>query len=92
MSVLEQILSPERVDVLRRAGLHKVAGALVGCGEMGLREAVTTVSAKAYVRRKTAVKIAEGIAAFDALTEGRVASDRALQERLRAIVAPGGVR
>lgn len=89
---IEQILSPARVEVLRRAGLHKVAGAMTGCGELGIREAAAILGAKSYVRRKVARRIAEGIAAYDNLTEGRVAGDRALQERLIAIVAPGGTR
>lgn len=63
-------------DTLRRVGLHKVAGAMLGIDEVTLKEAVAVIGAKAYLRRRETQKIAAGIDALEALTgsSGKVAA------------------
>jgi hypothetical protein len=77
-------------DTLRRVGLHKIAGAMLGCDEVTLKEAVAVIGAKAYFRRRETQKIAAGIDALEALTrtkEKTAASPSG--EVLRALLRAG---
>lgn len=69
-------LFPEHLrETLRRTGLHKVAGAMLGIDEVTLKEAVAVIGAKAYFRRRETQKIAAGIDAFAVLTGEKVAEN-----------------
>ena len=69
-------LFPEHLrETLRRSGLHKVAGAMLGIDEVTLKEAAAIIGAKAYLRRRETQKIATGISAFAALTGEKVAEN-----------------
>lgn len=58
---------------LRTAGLHKMAGALEGVDELGLKEAVSILGRKAYLRRKEAAQVVAGIGALAELRNEKVA-------------------
>jgi len=58
-------------DTLRRTGLHKIAGAMLGIDEVTLKEAAAVIGAKAYLRRRETQKIAAGIDALAAIVGGQ---------------------
>jgi hypothetical protein len=69
-------LFPEHLrETLRRTGLHKVAGAMLGIDEVTLKEAVAVIGARAYLQRHENQKIAAGIKAFAELTGEKVAEN-----------------
>jgi len=77
-------------DTLRRVGLHKIAGAMLGCDEVTLKEAVAVIGAKAYFRRRETQKIAAGIDALEALTcAGEKTAASPSGEVLRALLRSG---
>ena len=65
---VEKLFPAHLRGTLQRAGLHKIAGAMLGVDEVTLKEAVAVVGAKAYLRRRETQKIAAGIDAFAAIT------------------------
>ena len=75
MVQVEKFLSPEKLDILRSSGLHKVAAALETVksgrvfedGEMSLAAAVQLIGEKAYEKRAAFRKIGAGISALRAL-------------------------
>lgn len=59
---------PSRVvDTIRSAGLHKVAGAMIGVEELTIKEAAREIGRRAFLRRVETHKIAAGIEALAAL-------------------------
>jgi hypothetical protein len=78
-------------EVLAREGLHKVAGAMYGVPELNVKEAARLIGAKAFLRRKEARVIANGIAAFAAVTNEKVAENPALMALLRKSVMPAAL-
>lgn len=85
---LDDLIPPATLQAVASAGLHKIAGAMAGVPEMGLKEAVALLGAKACLRRKEARAIADGIAAYGALTGEKVAENPALSALLRRSVMP----
>lgn len=84
---LERLLSPAAIDVMRAAGLHKVAGAMHGHDEMTARLAVDLVGRRAYVRRKTARLVVDGVISLAAATKSAMSPEAVAD--LRRAVAPG---
>ncbi len=64
----EKLFPAHLRETLRRVGLHKIAGAMLGIDEVTLKEAVAVIGAKAYLRRHETKKIAAGIDALDAIS------------------------
>jgi hypothetical protein len=78
---VEKLISPNLVDAVRRAGLHKIAGAMAGVDEITIKEAVKILGGKAYIRRKQAGLIATGLAAFASLRGEKIANFQELLTR-----------
>jgi putative effector of murein hydrolase LrgA (UPF0299 family) len=87
MRNLDLLLSPATVGVIRAAGLHKVAGAMVGVDEMTLPIAANIIGARAYLRRKTAKLVADGIISLAATTD-KTAMTAEAAANLRRSVTP----
>lgn len=85
---LDDLIPPSVRHAVTSAGFHKVAGAMNGVPEMGLKEAVTVIGAKAWLRRKEARAIADGISAYSALVGEKIAENPALSALLRRSVMP----
>lgn len=85
---LENLISPTTLKVIAEHGLHKVAGAMLGEPEMNIGIAVRSIGERAYLRRKEARAIADGIAAFATVTGEKVAENPAMMALLRRSVAP----
>jgi hypothetical protein len=85
---LDDLIPPHVTAAVRDLGLHKVAGAILGVPELTIKEAVATLGAKAYLRRKEARSIVDGIAAFAVLTNEKVAESPALMALLRRAAMP----
>lgn len=73
---LESILAPT-VRVIQSVGLHKVAGAMQGLEEVAMPQAVQIIGARAFVRRKTARLISEGLASLAAVEVQEVSPETA---------------
>lgn len=84
---VEKFVPQRALDAIRRAGLHKVAGALRGFDEITLKEAAGLLGARAYVRRKEASAIIEGIVAFAEL-RGEKTAGNLTSELLHRALAP----
>lgn len=65
---LAGLISPATLRVIKEAGLHRVVGAMEGVDELGLKEAVCLIGARAYAQRIENAKIAQGLADLAALT------------------------
>lgn len=65
---INNFISPRNLNVLQRAGLHKVAGAMLDVPELTIKEAVAMIGAKAHLRRRETQKIATGLEDLAALT------------------------
>jgi len=88
---VENFLSPAALHAIKRAGLHKIAGAMVDLNELTIKEAVALVGAKAHMRRVEGQKIAMGIQALARLNgEKNAAPDPSLwRTLLPRAVGPG---
>ena len=67
---IENLVPTKTVDTVKRAGLHKVTGAMAGVGEVTVKEAAQIIGTKARLQRRENEKIAAGIRALAAVTEG----------------------
>lgn len=85
---IDDLIPPSVRHAVAAAGLHKIAGAMSGVPEMGLKEAVAAIGMKAWLRRKEARAIADGIAAYGALTGEKVAENPVLSALLKRSVMP----
>lgn len=85
---LDDLIPPEVTAAVAAHGLHKIAGLMLGVPELHADVALRTIGARAYLRRKEARAIAEGIAAFGALTGEKVAENPALMALLRRAAMP----
>jgi hypothetical protein len=72
--VVENFIPPRNLGALRRMGLHKIAGAMLGVPEVTFKEAVAYLGAKAFLHRAEATKIAHGIEALATLRGEKVAN------------------
>ncbi|SRR6266545_7607596 len=91
--VVENFISRGNLDTLRSAGLHKIAGAMLGLPEVTFKEAVAHLGAKAFLHRAESQKIAAGVAAFAALRGEKVASvwQSALQRSMGPALLGAGI-
>lgn len=87
MADLNHLISPDAVATIRAAGLHKIAGAMHGVDEMTMPVAVGLIGQRAYVRRKTARLVADGIISLAAATDKTAMTTEAVAH-LRRSVAP----
>jgi hypothetical protein len=85
---LDDLVPPSVRHAVASAGLHKITGAMTGVPEMGLKEAVAVVGMKAWLRRKEARAIADGISAYGALVGEKIAENPALSALLKRSVMP----
>jgi hypothetical protein len=85
---LDDLVPPSTLRAVAAAGLHKIAGVMNGVPEMNLKEAVAVIGAKAWLRRKEARTIADGISAYGALVGEKIAENPALSAMLRRSVMP----
>lgn len=88
---VEKYVSPRALEAVRRAGLHKVAAVIEGVDEITIKEAVSILGRKAYMRRKEAGQVAAGIAALAELRNEKVANWGPLLQRsfLPAVAGAG---
>lgn len=87
---------PEKnLDTLRRTGLHKIAGAMMGIDELTIKEAVGIIGARAYQRRAEMKKIAAGLVALAEVTGEKTAAnpmwEALLHRGLMPAVAGGAI-
>jgi hypothetical protein len=85
MADFDHLLSPAAVGIIRAAGLHKVAGAMVGIDEMTMPHAVAIIGMRAYERRKTARLVADGIVSLAAATDKTAMTPEAAAHLRRSI-------
>lgn len=83
---LATLVPPAAVETIRTAGLHKVVGEMAGVGEMTVAKAAGLIGQKAYIRRKTAQLVADGIISLAAVEKTAMPEEAAA--RLRASVLP----
>lgn len=89
---VDKLVPQNLIDVVRRAGLHKVAGAMAGVDEITIKEAVRIIGEKAFIRRKQAGLIATGLAAFAELRGEKIANFNELLSRsFRPALAGAGL-
>jgi hypothetical protein len=88
---LDDLIPPHVTATVRDAGLHKIAGAMLGVPELTIKEAVATIGARAFMRRKEARAIVDGIAAYAMLTNEKIAENPALMALLRRAAIPAAV-
>lgn len=85
MRNLEDLLSPTTVGIIRSAGLHKIAGVMAGVDEMTLPVAANIIGARAYMRRKTARLVADGLISLAAATDKTAMTPEAVAHLRRSI-------
>ncbi len=85
---LDDLVPPHVTAAVATAGLHKVAGAMLGVPELDLGVALRSLGERAYRRRKEARAIADGIAAFAVVTGEKIAESPALLALLRRAAMP----
>src|SRR3990172_11255721 len=85
---LDDLIPPYVIAAVRDLGLHKVAGAMLGVPELTLNDAVTSLGTRAYLRRKEARSIVDGIVAYGTLTNEKLAENPALMALLRRAAMP----
>ena len=64
---IENFIPTRNLDVLRRVGLHKIAGAMNGVDEMTLKEAFAVIAAKAHLKRAEHRDIMAGLESLSVL-------------------------
>jgi len=85
---LNDLIPSSVTDAVADLGLHKVAGAMLGVPELNLGVALQTLGERAYLRRKEARAIVDGIAAYAVVTGEKVAENPALMALLRRAAMP----
>jgi hypothetical protein len=85
---LDDLIPATTRTAVASAGLHKIAGAMLGVPELRAPDALRAIGERAYRRRKEARAIAEGIGALGALTGEKVADSPALMALLRRAAVP----
>jgi hypothetical protein len=88
---IDDLIPPHVIKAVRDHGMHKVAGAMHGVPELTIKEATYILGAKAYMRRKEARSIVDGIVAYATLTNEKVADNAALMALLRRAAVPAAV-
>jgi hypothetical protein len=85
---LDDLIPPHVTAAVRDLGLHKIAGAMHGVPELTVKEAVTSIGVKAFMRRKEARAIADGIAAYAVVTNEKIAENPAMMALLQKSLMP----
>jgi hypothetical protein len=85
---LDDLIPPHVVAAVAKHGLHKVAGVMHGIPELTLKEAAAIIGAKAYLRRKEARAIADGIGAYAVVTGEKIAENPAMMALLQKSLMP----
>lgn len=85
---IDDLIPPHVTKAVADAGLHKIAGAMMGVPEVTIKEAVALIGYKAYLRRKEARAIVDGLMAYSALTNEKVADAEALLALGRRALLP----
>lgn len=85
---LNDLIPPSVTAAVADLGLHKVAGAMLGVPELNLDVAIRTLGERAYLRRKEARAIADGIAAYAVVTGEKIAENPAIMALLRRAAMP----
>ncbi len=85
---LEDLVSPSTLKAIADHGLHKIAGAMHGVPELDISVAVRSIGERAYLRRKEARAIADGIVAYASVTGEKLAENPAMMALLKRTVAP----
>lgn len=85
---LDDLVPPSVTAAVAAHGLHKIAGAMLGAPELTIKEALQSIGAKAYLRRKEARSIADGIAALAVLRGEKVAMNPETMALLSRSVVP----
>lgn len=67
---IENFFSKRGLEAVKTQGLHKVAGAMIGVDEVTIKDAAQIIGTRARLRRSEFAKIADGIRALAAVTEG----------------------
>ena len=84
---LDNLVPHRAIAAIRSSGLHKVAGAMAGLDEIDIKIAAGLIGARAYMRRKQAALIAEGIGAL-ALIRGEKLAAGEWSELMRRSFLP----
>jgi hypothetical protein len=88
---IDDLISPHTIAAVHANGLHKIAAVFAGMPPgtaLTLGDAACALGMKAYQRRKEARSIADGIAAYAALTNEKIAENPALTALLQRSVMP----
>lgn len=85
---LDDLIPPAVTRAVADLGLHKVAGAMYGVPELQLPHALNALGARAYLRRKEARAIIDGVAALATLQGEKVAENPALGALMRRAIVP----
>lgn len=85
---LDDLIPPDVTAAVAAHGLHKIAGAMLGVPELHAADALRAIGERAFRRRKEARAIADGIAAYSALTNEKIAENPALMALLRRSAMP----
>lgn len=85
---LDDLVPRATTRAVAELGLHKVAGAMFGIPDMTLPAAVQVLGTHAYLRRKEARAIADGIAAFAVVTDEKIAASPVAWELLKRSLIP----
>lgn len=88
---LKDLIPASTIEAIATHGLHKVAGAMHGVEELRMGDALRTLGAKAYTRRKEARLITNGIVAYAGLTGEKIAENPAMMELLKRTLAPAAL-
>ena len=79
---LDDLIPRHVTEAVASLGLHKIAGEMVGVDELTLGHALASLGQKAYIRRKQAAAIVDGILSYAALTGEKIAGNELLEEML----------
>lgn len=88
---LDDLIPRSTIETVARVGLHKIAGAMHGVPELTMKEALQIIGTKAYVRRKEARMIANGIVSLATVTGEKVAENPALMALLKRSLMPAAM-
>jgi hypothetical protein len=64
---VDNFVPARNLHILSSVGLHKIAGAMLGFPELTIKEAITRIATKAFIKRAEERIINQGIAALAAL-------------------------
>lgn len=82
---IENLIPLATIQKVANVGLHTITGAMFGVPEITFKEAAAIIGTKAYMRRKEARAIANGIASFGLLSDDSMED---FSEKLAHIVMP----